>query len=401
MNDAEVAPTGITSTMFRETMGHYPTGVVAVTGVTSSGEATAMVVGSFVSVSLDPPLIAFLPTKESSTFAELRTAKTLCINVLAADQEQLCRSLARRGTAKLADVDWVESQYGAPVLPGVVATVDCAIAEVLEGGDHYIILCNVLDMNIVQPDAPLVFFQGGYGRFSVNSLVTRDDTGMILSARLGEAARASLEEMARLANAECTLFARIGEDVVAVASASAPGVTSAMTLGTRFPLMPPLGELFASFGEEELADRWIQRAPRREDSGQDASQLKARLQQVREQGWAATLASDTGEDTLVEAMREYSAHDLTPSRLKEVTRKLNEATDRRQTVAELQADQRYSLGTIAFPVLSADGNAALVLRLSQITPAQTGETINRWIDQLRTLASHLQDLRSEDGEPLH
>ena len=74
---------------YREVMGHYPTGVTVVTGFAEGGEPVGMVVGTFTSVSLDPPLVAFLPTVASQTFARLRTAEAFCINVLAHDQVEL------------------------------------------------------------------------------------------------------------------------------------------------------------------------------------------------------------------------------------------------------------------------------------------------------------------------
>ena len=77
---------------FRETLGHYPTGVAVVTAVAGDGGPAGMVVGSFTSVSLDPPLVAFLPTKDSGSWARLATADRFCVNVLAADQEDLCPS---------------------------------------------------------------------------------------------------------------------------------------------------------------------------------------------------------------------------------------------------------------------------------------------------------------------
>ena len=79
--------------LFRETLGHYPTGVAVVTAIAENGKPVGMVVGTFSSVSLDPPLIAFFPASTSNSFKQLRTASTFAVNVLAADQEPLCRRL--------------------------------------------------------------------------------------------------------------------------------------------------------------------------------------------------------------------------------------------------------------------------------------------------------------------
>jgi len=80
---------------FRAVLGHYPTGVAVVAANLASGPV-GMVVGSFTSVSLDPPLVAFLPQRNSSTYGLLRQAQTLCVSILSADQESLCRRFSSR-----------------------------------------------------------------------------------------------------------------------------------------------------------------------------------------------------------------------------------------------------------------------------------------------------------------
>ncbi|MFC9952406.1 flavin reductase family protein, partial [Streptomyces prasinus] len=83
------ALTAIDPHTFREALGHHPTGVALITATLDDGEHIGMVVGTFNSVSLDPPLVAFMPDRTSRTFARLREASTFCVNVLAADQADL------------------------------------------------------------------------------------------------------------------------------------------------------------------------------------------------------------------------------------------------------------------------------------------------------------------------
>jgi flavin reductase (DIM6/NTAB) family NADH-FMN oxidoreductase RutF len=162
---------------FRAVLGHYPTGVVIVTGMARDndvdcgddfeGGPAGMVIGSFMSVSLDPPLVAFLPRKDSRTFARLRTAPALCVNVLAAEQEPVCQQLGAGGRpGDLGDLSWRPSPVGAPILDGVVAWIDCQPDQVIDGGDHYIVLCRVTGLSAESAGPPLLFFQGGYGRFA-------------------------------------------------------------------------------------------------------------------------------------------------------------------------------------------------------------------------------------------
>lgn len=158
-------------------MGHYPTGVVVVTGTADDGEPIGMVVGTFASVSLDPPLVSFMPSKTSSTFPRLRTASAYCINVLAFDQVALCRTMGARGPGKFDSVAWSTSPLGAPVLDGAVAHVHCVSSSSVEAGDHYIELCEVKGMEVSRPVTPLLFFQGGYGGFSPQTMSAKTGRG--------------------------------------------------------------------------------------------------------------------------------------------------------------------------------------------------------------------------------
>lgn len=151
--------------VYREAMGHYPTGVAVVTGF-HDGQPIGMVVGTFTSVSMDPPLVAFMPQKSSGTYARLASTETYCINVVAADQLDLCRVMAGRGEDKFADVTWTTSEFGAPQLADAVAHVHCRPVQQVEGGDHWIVLCSVDAMEVTRPVTPLLFFQGSYGEFS-------------------------------------------------------------------------------------------------------------------------------------------------------------------------------------------------------------------------------------------
>lgn|GEM_PF-104535 len=152
---------------YRETMGHYPTGVALVTAIADDGEPVGMVVGTFTAVSLSPPLVAFLPRRDSRTFARLRTADAFCVNVLAATQAWLCHRFTDPGvTDRFRDVPWTPAPSGAPIVEGGVAWIDCDYDAITEGGDHYIVLGRVRDLRVVRDVPPLLFHKGGYGRFA-------------------------------------------------------------------------------------------------------------------------------------------------------------------------------------------------------------------------------------------
>ncbi len=153
---------------FRRVLGHFPTGVVIVTAISDGGPA-GLSVGSFTAVSLNPPLVAILPSKTSTSWPRIATAGSFCINILTAHQEGLCRTFAVSGADKFAGVSWHRAPSGAPVLEETLAWIDCDLEQSVEAGDHFIVLGRVraLDIGHGTVAAPLIFFQGGYGTFGL------------------------------------------------------------------------------------------------------------------------------------------------------------------------------------------------------------------------------------------
>lgn len=154
------------SARYRQVLGHFATGVTVITAI-SEGAPTGLAVGSFSSLSLDPPLVLFCADKSSSTFPKIREAGVFCVNVLAEDQEGLCRAFAAKGGNKFEGIGWHKSGTGCPVLDGVLAWIDCEIAEIVEEGDHYVVVGRVQDLEVTHEGGPLLFFRGGYGRFQL------------------------------------------------------------------------------------------------------------------------------------------------------------------------------------------------------------------------------------------
>jgi flavin reductase (DIM6/NTAB) family NADH-FMN oxidoreductase RutF/AcrR family transcriptional regulator len=154
------------SSRFRHVLGHFATGVAVITAIGPSGPV-GMVVSSFTSVSLEPPLVAFLPDKSSTSWPNIRAAGAFCVNILSAGQEALCAQFARKGIDKFAGVTWRPSSSGAPILDGGMAWIDCELTQTFESGDHYIAIGRVQQLEAAEYGVPLVFFQGGYGHFQV------------------------------------------------------------------------------------------------------------------------------------------------------------------------------------------------------------------------------------------
>jgi 3-hydroxy-9,10-secoandrosta-1,3,5(10)-triene-9,17-dione monooxygenase reductase component len=151
---------------FRQVLGHFTTGVTVVTASGPDGPV-GLAVGSFASVSLDPPLVGFFPDRSSSSWPKIESSGHFCVNVLAEAQEDVCRRFASKGEEKFRGLGWHEASSGAPVLDGVLAWIDCDIESVTEAGDHWFVLGRVRDLAVVHDGPPLLFFRGGYGRFAV------------------------------------------------------------------------------------------------------------------------------------------------------------------------------------------------------------------------------------------
>lgn len=167
---AVITPPGaaaIDAAHFREVLGHFPTGVTVITAMTYGGRLGGLAVGSFFSVSLDPPLVGFCAGKGSTSWPGIRAAGSFCANVLAEDQEEACRAMADKGGDKFAGLDWTPATSGSPKLADVLAFVDCDIEAIHDAGDHEICVGRVLQLAVERETRPLLFFRGGYGTFEV------------------------------------------------------------------------------------------------------------------------------------------------------------------------------------------------------------------------------------------
>ncbi len=157
---------GFDAAAFRTVLGHFCSGITVVTAV-DQGTSVGLTCQSFASVSLDPPLVLFVPAKTSASWPHIRRAGHFCANVLGEEQEELGRRFAVKGADKFAGVGWYPGLSGSPVLDGCLAWVDCQVEAVHDAGDHDIVVGRVLDLGVAAEGNPLLFYRGGYGRFAV------------------------------------------------------------------------------------------------------------------------------------------------------------------------------------------------------------------------------------------
>ncbi|VXC27973.1 Flavin reductase [Aeromicrobium sp. 9AM] len=146
---------------YRDVLGQYASGVTVVTTVLD-GVPVGMTCQSFTSVSLDPPLVAFLPMKTSRAFAAIRMSRRFCVNFLAAEQADVSNTFASLADDKFADITWQPTSNGMPLIDGTVGWVDCTVQDVHEAGDHYLVIGRVEDLGHGDAENPLLFHRGRY-----------------------------------------------------------------------------------------------------------------------------------------------------------------------------------------------------------------------------------------------
>lgn len=147
---------------FRRCLGLYATGVAVVTTLAPDGARVGLTINSFASVSLDPPLILWSLARTSPRLGLFARAGHFAVNILAKDQEEMCQLFARPGENRFAGLDTAPGAGGAPLLPGCLAQLECARDQVVEGGDHLIIIGRVLRHRRGGASDALVFCNGAF-----------------------------------------------------------------------------------------------------------------------------------------------------------------------------------------------------------------------------------------------
>lgn len=146
---------------FRNALSCFATGVTVVTARDSRWEPVGMTASSFNSVSVDPPLILWSVTKTARSAIAFKSAERFAVHVLAMDQTDLSNTFAKTGGDKFAGVTFADDSDGVPILPNTAARFDCQQWAVYEGGDHWIIVGEVLSFETAEREG-LVFGGGTY-----------------------------------------------------------------------------------------------------------------------------------------------------------------------------------------------------------------------------------------------
>lgn len=153
----------IDPTHVRDVMSKVPTSVTVVAGQPElTGERAAMIVGSFVFISLHPCLVGFFVAHASTSWPQLNKAAVLGISTLASGQADFCRKLGKKDADRFADHYWTRGEYGAPLVTGSVASMECQLENVTSVGDHDFVLARVLGLSAGTAADALVFQNHGF-----------------------------------------------------------------------------------------------------------------------------------------------------------------------------------------------------------------------------------------------
>src|ERR1700744_1020183 len=158
-------PAGVDADHLRLAMGQFATGVTVITTQDPSGQPFGSTANAVTSVSLRPPLVLACLRQESETLAALFERRRVAINVLHSSQVELSDRFAHPANADTWDSVAHRSAEGIPLLDGAIATLECELHDVADGGDHAVVVGHVVALEHAESDAdPLLFYGGSYRR---------------------------------------------------------------------------------------------------------------------------------------------------------------------------------------------------------------------------------------------
>ena len=156
--------TGSDPRTLRDALGCFATGVTVVTCLDEEGQPFGLTANSFTSVSLDPPLLLVCVHKHAASARALTTAPHFAVNVLQTGQQPASIRFSARVEDRFHETPWSCGEYGAPVLKESLGVFECERYGVHDGGDHHILVGQVVRASFDPSLDPLLYFRGKYRR---------------------------------------------------------------------------------------------------------------------------------------------------------------------------------------------------------------------------------------------
>jgi flavin reductase (DIM6/NTAB) family NADH-FMN oxidoreductase RutF len=155
---------GHDSRTLRDALGCFATGVTVVTCLNAEGDPAGLTVNSFTSLSLDPPLLLVCVAKNAASAAALTEATHFAVNVLQTGQQPASIRFSTRDEDRFGATAWSCGEAGAPILKDSLGVFECERFAVYDGGDHHILVGQVVKASFDAAMDPLLYFRGSYRR---------------------------------------------------------------------------------------------------------------------------------------------------------------------------------------------------------------------------------------------
>lgn len=156
-----MSATELNPTSLREAFGHFPSGVIAIAAEVE-GTLVGLAASTFVPVSLDPPLVSFCVQNSSTTWPKLKDRPSLGISVLGESHDSAARTLAAKTGDRFAGLETESRESGAVFIQGTSVWLESSIEQLVEAGDHTIVVLRVCDITVNADVAPIVFHRSTF-----------------------------------------------------------------------------------------------------------------------------------------------------------------------------------------------------------------------------------------------
>lgn len=150
----------VDQSLYKMVLGQFSTGVVVVTASDNNGGITGLTVNAFSAVSMEPPLVMVCPQKTSLSCQAILQQQKFAVNILSANQADTAWAFAKR-EVDTSLVEWHTSEQGIAILNESLAVIECRVWQNYDGGDHHILVGEILHMANNEADGePLIFHKG-------------------------------------------------------------------------------------------------------------------------------------------------------------------------------------------------------------------------------------------------
>lgn len=382
--------------LWRAVLAEYPTGVALVSAVLPDGEPTGLIVGSFVAISQDPPLIGYFGDDSSQTFRPFVDADRFAVSIFSDRHDGLLRSFIRKDEGRFDQPGLTSTPGGLIRLDDPVAWFEARRESVQRFGDHRLVVGSVEAFGVGSTDAgsPLLYRRGGFGAFAIPS--DSVDARLVQERLAGaQAAAELLAPVAERIGRDIAVTTLIGESVVIIGvvppvSTAADGQTGRLaeprrlrSIGTWFPFAAPAEPLFAAWASDRTRSFWIERA-RHLVGSVDRRGVESQLAAIRERGYSVSvdeeltsrffgmIADPTSQrESYAQVWSEYAAHTI------------------ESVTSKMPLDD---IAAIQVPVFDGNENVVFVLTIAGIGPFVDADALDRLAATIVDAAHEVSEL---------